>query len=500
MRKKQGAAGKIVRLVAAAALAVGLIPSAAFAADEAPEAAAEAAVVQSVDDEAAQAEEAQDVQAADQSTDQAADESTQSAEVGETALAPMTNDDEGTTGTSYPKGDFSQATVTLPAKSYAYDGKDHMPAASKITVTMPDHSVLTTSDFTFVVKKNGKKVATCVKAGTFTVEVSPAGTYVDKWEGVATATFTITESKPTLTYSASQGNKGKKFADYVKEGKTSGKTSKKNMQGISIKVSDSKYDGNIKYKVQFQNKGWTDYAKNGKKIAKNANIQAIQIKLTDELKENYDVYYRVYVQVYGWMGWAKNDQKAGTTGMGMKVRAYQVKLVKKGGDAPGSTKIHGLSYQSDTDSDYETFAKKIFEKKCKSKSSNTKYLIVTSTHLNRTAIYTGKKGKWKLKYWWLCTTGKDSSPTVTGNYKLGIKGNNFTTSDGNGTCWWYSQIKGNYLYHSVIYKLGSKTKLKSKNQLAHNKSHGCVRLELKNAKWIYDNVPGGTKIYIFKDA
>jgi lipoprotein-anchoring transpeptidase ErfK/SrfK len=25
-------------------------------------------------------------------------------------------------------------------------------------------------------------------------------------------------------------------------------------------------------------------------------------------------------------------------------------------------------------------------------------------------------------------------------------------------------------------------------------SHGCVRLRLENAKWIYDNIPYGTKV------
>ena len=30
-----------------------------------------------------------------------------------------------------------------------------------------------------------------------------------------------------------------------------------------------------------------------------------------------------------------------------------------------------------------------------------------------------------------------------------------------------------------------------------NLSHGCVRLDIDNAKWIYDNVPGGTTIYTY---
>ena len=30
-----------------------------------------------------------------------------------------------------------------------------------------------------------------------------------------------------------------------------------------------------------------------------------------------------------------------------------------------------------------------------------------------------------------------------------------------------------------------------------NLSHGCVRLQIDNAKWIYDNIPSGTKVVTF---
>ena len=34
-------------------------------------------------------------------------------------------------------------------------------------------------------------------------------------------------------------------------------------------------------------------------------------------------------------------------------------------------------------------------------------------------------------------------------------------------------------------------------RLGINASHGCVRLALTNAKWIYDNIPVGTKVVIY---
>ena len=37
----------------------------------------------------------------------------------------------------------------------------------------------------------------------------------------------------------------------------------------------------------------------------------IQIRLTGEAAEKYDIYYRVHCQDDGWLGWAKNGEKAG---------------------------------------------------------------------------------------------------------------------------------------------------------------------------------------------
>ncbi|MFB5496665.1 hypothetical protein [Enterococcus casseliflavus] len=44
-----------------------------------------------------------------------------------------------------------------------------------------------------------------------------------------------------------------------------------------------------------------------------------------------------YAQQFGLMGWAKNGQSSGTSGFGFQLEAIQIKLVKKGGKAPGTT-------------------------------------------------------------------------------------------------------------------------------------------------------------------
>ena len=52
---------------------------------------------------------------------------------------------------------------------------------------------------------------------------------------------------------------------------------------------------------------------------------------------DYDIYYRVHSQNIGWMGWAKNGESAGTAGYSYRLEGIEIKLVVKGGAAPGPT-------------------------------------------------------------------------------------------------------------------------------------------------------------------
>ena len=131
--------------------------------------------------------------------------------------------------------------------------------------------------------------------------------------------------------------------------------------------------------------------------------------------------------------------------------------------------------------------------KAQSFSSSTKWLILVDTSENKVGIYYGSKGNWTQQKYWDCTSGAASTPTVKGSFTVQSKGLAF----GSGyTCWYYTQFYGNYLFHSVLYNPGSMTSIQD-GRLGINASHGCVRLSLTNAKWIYDNIPRGTKVYIY---
>lgn len=68
-------------------------------------------------------------------------------------------------------------------------------------------------------------------------------------------------------------------------------------------------------------------------------------------------------------------------------------------------------------------------------------------------------------------------------------------------CWgqYCTQITGNYLFHSSPYNSPNKNDLSYRlyNQLGTVCSHGCVRLTVADAKWIYDNCPLGTTVSIY---
>lgn len=125
-------------------------------------------------------------------------------------------------------------------------------------------------------------------------------------------------------------------------------------------------------------------------------------------------------------------------------------------------------------------------------SSTTNYLIWVNLKDFKVNIFDGSTNKWNLVHSYLCTIGKPSTPTPKGTYTIGIKGLYFGVNKGY-KCWYYTQFKGNYLFHSIIYNLDGSVR---DGRLGMALSDGCIRLTKVNAKWIWDNIPSGTKVVI----
>lgn len=125
-------------------------------------------------------------------------------------------------------------------------------------------------------------------------------------------------------------------------------------------------------------------------------------------------------------------------------------------------------------------------------SSATRYLIVVDRNNTHTIIMSGGNGNWKPYKNFLCTVGKSSTPTVTGSFSVGSRGYSF----GSGyTCYYWTQFYADYLFHSVLYNEGTRTI--QDGRLGVHASHGCVRLAIDNAYWIYSNVPSGTRVLVY---
>lgn len=150
---------------------------------------------------------------------------------------------------------------------------------------------------------------------------------------------------PNLIYSAHVQDIG--WMPNVAEDQVAGTTGRgKNLESLTINVGNTTLSGQVQYRAHVEDIGWQDYRANGAiagTTGKSKAIQAIQIRLTGELEQHFDVYYQVHVAHLGWMGWAKNGEIAGTTGLGINAQAYVVKLVAKGATAPVSNQKVQLS-------------------------------------------------------------------------------------------------------------------------------------------------------------
>ena len=192
--------------------------------------------------------------------------------------------------------------------------------------------------------------------------------------------------------------------------------------------------------------------------------------------------YYFDTQGHGYTGWKKVNNKT----------CY----FNADGEAQrGWSKVKGSWYYFDLNSCEKMFESSVLHNawlKINSRSSSTDYYIVVDRDNTRTMIFKGSKGHWIPIYDWKCSVGAPSTPTVTGTFTVGAKGYSF----GDGyTCYYYTQFYGDYLFHSVLYHEG--TFNVRNGRLGAHISHGCIRLKIENAKWIYDNIPSKTKVYIY---
>lgn len=100
----------------------------------------------------------------------------------------------------------------------------------------------------------------------------------------------------------------------------------------------------------------------------------------------------------------------------------------------------------------------------------------------------------------VCSTGLNATPTPKGTFTSTspvARWGYFPKFD----CWaqYLYRIDGSILFHSVLYDSADESTLRwgSVYKLGSKASHGCVRLAVEDAKWIYNHCPAGTTITVY---
>ena len=142
--------------------------------------------------------------------------------------------------------------------------------------------------------------------------------------------------------------------------------------------------------------------------------------------------------------------------------------------------------------DYEPFEKEIWVN-AKGYESDTQYLIWVNQSHQRTNVFEGSQGSWKLIYEWVVGCGRGSN-TPQGVFK--------TTWNQVGWFTYDYDVRpvvrfkgGGYAFHSRLYYPG--TDILKEPDIGYPISAGCIRMYDENIQWIYDNVPSGTTVVVY---
>lgn len=125
--------------------------------------------------------------------------------------------------------------------------------------------------------------------------------------------------------------------------------------------------------------------------------------------------------------------------------------------------------------------------------SPTMNLITTDLKNKLTYIFEkGNNGLWNLLFKWDCTIGKPSTPTIKGTFY--VSGRKPYFGSDTYSVKYATRIRGSYYYHSILFNSEGTEIIDDRLGMAL--SHGCIRLAVENAQWIYDNVLDTTTIII----
>ena len=113
----------------------------------------------------------------------------------------------------------------------------------------------------------------------------------------------------------------------------------KRIQSLALELDAGSSSGGIQYRVRRSSGKWLAWKKDGAIAGPYNDIEAVQIKLTGAVAENYDVVYQANVSKVGWQARMRNGATVGTSA-DRGIEALRVQIVAKanrsGWDGDGS--------------------------------------------------------------------------------------------------------------------------------------------------------------------
>lgn len=116
--------------------------------------------------------------------------------------------------------------------------------------------------------------------------------------------------------------------------------------------------------------------------------------------------------------------------------------------------------------------------------------------ISRQSVKVFKDGR--LQKQMLASTGTKDQPTPLGQFKIQNRGPWFFSKkyQQGGKYWVSFKNWGQYLFHSIPMDEDQNVLPEEASKLGQPASHGCIRLAIADAKWIYDHIPQGTPVNI----
>ena len=143
-----------------------------------------------------------------------------------------------------------------------------------------------------------------------------------------TAGIVYAQNTAVISYSVAMTTTG--WSNFVSSAETAGTPGmKRQAEALRVRINNTDIPGTVRFRVNAGG-SWSEWKYNNDVagvVGQNRPIEAIQVELTGDLDDRYDVQYMVY-QGGNWTNWSSNGDSAGVTGQRRFVEGVQIILTE----------------------------------------------------------------------------------------------------------------------------------------------------------------------------